>query len=91
MNVYSRHEIRSPYVTAFINTSVPTENDKTPLTSGSEDREVLVLPGWVCLLFFYGRGGWALLNNAVTIKDCIGSNVLLIDKSEKTYKKAVVT
>jgi len=56
VNVFSRHKIKSPYVTAFINTSVPTENDKTPLTSGFEDREG-PLAAWSGMPSFLWGGG----------------------------------
>ena len=86
MNVFSRHKIKSPYVTAFINTSVPTENDKTPLTSGSEYREGPRV-AWSGVSFFLCVEGGGVLNNAVTITDWIASNYLLTDKSEKICNK----
>jgi hypothetical protein len=87
VNVFSRHKIKSPYVTAFINTSVPTENDKTRLLLGLKTEKPLVLSGrgW---LFLFGGGG--LLNNAVTIRDWIASNYLLTEKSEKICKQTVM-
>lgn len=57
MNVFRRHKIKSPYVTAFINTSVPTENDKIPLTSGSEYREEPRAAWSGVSSFFVGGGG----------------------------------
>jgi hypothetical protein len=46
-----------------------------------------MLPGRVCIPL--GGGGGGLLNTAVTIRDCIASNYLLIDKSENIFLKSI--